>query len=50
MLSFNQGNKGVSAKLTLVLSLINKEANKLLELVREVHLIKEREERTLLLN
>ena len=48
MLSFNQGNKGVSAKLTLVLSLINKEANKLLKLVKEVHLTKERKKRTLL--
>jgi hypothetical protein len=31
-----------------MLNLIDKEANKLLELVKEVHLIKERKRRTLL--
>jgi hypothetical protein len=41
-------SKGVLAKLILALSLTNKEANKLLKLVKEVHLIKERERRTLL--
>jgi hypothetical protein len=38
----------VSAKLILTLNLTNKEANKLLELVKEVYLTKERERRTLL--
>jgi len=33
-----------------VLNLIDKEANKVLELVKEVHLAKEREGRTLLLD
>jgi hypothetical protein len=42
ILSFIKRNKGVSAKLILVLSLIDKEANKLLKLVKKVHLIKKR--------
>ena len=43
-------NKGDYIRLISALSTLNKEAIKLLDLIREVHLFKIREKRTLLIN